>query len=90
MSRCPTSIRRIPSASWERRSSSQAAEIAGRVESCATTASSRSWRSWRMKADSLEALNCHVVSWVRTVNPPAHMALAARVAASGPARPPRR
>ena len=43
-----------------------------------------------MKADSLEALNCHVVSWVRTVNPPAHKALTARVAASGPARPPRR
>jgi hypothetical protein len=89
MSRCPTSIWRLPSASWERRSSNQAAAIAARVESCATTASSRSWRSWRTNADSVEAVNCHMVSWVRTVNPPAHKVLTARVAASGPARPSR-
>jgi hypothetical protein len=89
MSRCPTSIRRIPNASWERRSSNQAAAIAARVESRATAASSRSRSSCSTNADSLEAVNCHTVSWVRNTNPPAHKALTASVAASGPARPAR-
>jgi hypothetical protein len=41
-------------------------------------------------AQSLDAVSRQGVSWVRTVNPPAHKALTAGVVASGPALPARR
>jgi hypothetical protein len=43
-----------------------------------------------MNALSLDAVNRHGVSWMRTVKPPAHKVSTARVMASGPARPARR
>jgi hypothetical protein len=90
MSRCPTSILRTPSLSWTRLSCNQAFATAARLLSCATAAPSRSSSSCSTNIESLAAVNCHGVSWVCTVKPPAHRASTASATASGPARPARR
>jgi hypothetical protein len=60
------------------------------VGSWATAASSRSRRSCSTNAESLDAVNRHGVSWMRTVKPPVPKVSTATVMASGPARPARR
>ena len=58
--------------------------------SWATAASSRSRRSCSTNAASLDAVNRHGVSRMRTVKPPVRRLSTASAMASGPARPARR